>query len=179
MHTVLEYGSLVLSLHDGGLQVENNNSCLTQYWYPNFCIDMNIAALFYQYIDIVDTDDSSKAIPRGKIFGSARIRTQNSCVTVDHSNHVAKELTQQRGCYEWHCHYTLPPFISWEPGINRSYRHTTEYSPLPLSEASPGVSELLLTPLKQFQGEKSLGPPGFEPRTPAWQSTILTMSLKS
>ena len=40
----------------------------------------------------------TKAIPKGKIFGSARIRTQNSCVTVDHSNHVAKELTQQRGC---------------------------------------------------------------------------------
>ena len=35
---------------------------------------------------------------KGKIFGSARIQTQNSCVTVDHSNHVAKELTQQRGC---------------------------------------------------------------------------------
>ena len=35
---------------------------------------------------------------KGKIFGSARIRNQNSCVTVNHSNHVAKELTQQRGC---------------------------------------------------------------------------------
>ena len=35
-----------------------------------------------------------KEIPKGKIFGSARILTQNSCVTVDHSNHVAKELTQ-------------------------------------------------------------------------------------
>ena len=27
-------------------------------------------------------------------------------------------------------------------------------------------------------GENILGPPGFEPRTPAWQSTTLTMSLK-
>ena len=35
---------------------------------------------------------------KGKISGSARIRTQNSCVTVDHSNHIAKELTQQRRC---------------------------------------------------------------------------------
>ena len=32
----------------------------------------------------------SEVIPRGKSFGSARIRT--------HSNHVAKEFTQQRGC---------------------------------------------------------------------------------
>ena len=34
---------------------------------------------------------TSEVIPRGKSFGSASIRTQNSCVTVDHSNHVAKE----------------------------------------------------------------------------------------
>ena len=40
----------------------------------------------------------AEVIPRGKYSGSARIRTQNSCMTVDHSNHVAKELTQQRGC---------------------------------------------------------------------------------
>ena len=42
------------------------------------------------------TAATSEVIPRGK-SGSPRIRTQNSCVTVDNSNHVAKELTQQRG----------------------------------------------------------------------------------
>ena len=36
------------------------------------------------------TSDTIKVIPKGKIFGSAGIRTQNSCVTVDHSDHVAK-----------------------------------------------------------------------------------------
>ena len=41
------------------------------------------------------TAATSEVIPRGKSFGSARIQTQNSCVTVSHSNHVAKELTQQ------------------------------------------------------------------------------------
>ena len=41
-----------------------------------------------------------EVIPRGKCFGSARIQTQNSCVTVNHSNHVAKELTKQLGCKE-------------------------------------------------------------------------------
>ena len=44
------------------------------------------------------TTATSEVIPRGKCFGSARVQTQNSWVTVDHSNHVAKELTQQRGC---------------------------------------------------------------------------------
>ena len=41
--------------------------------------------------------------------------------------------------------------------LQLSYRHTTEYSPLllTLSEAAQGVTELLLTPLKQFQREKS------------------------
>ena len=32
-----------------------------------------------------------EVIPKGKYCESARIQTQNSCVTVDHSNHVAKE----------------------------------------------------------------------------------------
>ena len=50
------------------------------------------------YTDHSPSSLDTKAIPKGNIFGSARIRTQNSCVTVDHSNHVAKELTQQRGC---------------------------------------------------------------------------------
>ena len=50
---------LDLNLHDVGLQRKNNNSCLTQYQYPDFCIDMNIAALFYRYIGIVDNYDSS------------------------------------------------------------------------------------------------------------------------
>ena len=33
--------------------------------------------------------------------------------------------------------------------------------------------------VKQFQSENLLGPPGFEPRTPAWHATTITMSLKS
>ena len=37
------------------------------------------------------TSQTTEVISRGKYSGSARIRTQNSCVTVDHSNHVAKE----------------------------------------------------------------------------------------
>ena len=57
--------------------------------------------IFGDYISFCHQWSNSK----GEIFESARIRTQNSCVTVDHSNHVAKELTQQRGCKEWHCHY--------------------------------------------------------------------------
>ena len=65
-------------------------------------------------------DVNIEVIPRGKSFGSARIRIQNSCVTVDHSYHVANELTKERGCYRGHCHYTLPPFISGEPGINHN-----------------------------------------------------------
>ena len=42
------------------------------------------------------TAATSEVIPsQVKIIGSARIRTQSSCVTVDRSNHdVAKELTQ-------------------------------------------------------------------------------------
>ena len=44
------------------------------------------------------TAATSEVIQRGKYFGSARIRTQKSCVIVNHSNHVAKELNQQRGC---------------------------------------------------------------------------------
>ena len=54
---------------------------------------LRLASLF-----TISTLIAGKAIPRGKIFGFARIRTQNSCVTVDHSNHVAKGLTQKRGC---------------------------------------------------------------------------------
>ena len=51
------------------------------------------------------TAATNKVIQRGKSFGSSRILTQNSCATVDHSNHVAKEFTQQQGCLEWLCPY--------------------------------------------------------------------------
>ena len=38
-----------------------------------------------------------KVIPKGKIFGSARIRTRTPA-RQSTTNHVAKELTQQQGC---------------------------------------------------------------------------------
>ena len=41
-----------------------------------------------------------------------------------------------------------------------------------------GRKEVLFA-VKQFKREISLSLPGFEPRTPAWQSTALNMSLKS
>ena len=60
VHTVLEYGCLVLNLHDVGRKITIHAlPNIDKYRYPNFCIDMNIAALFYRYIDIVDNDDSS------------------------------------------------------------------------------------------------------------------------
>ena len=37
---------------------------IDKYLYPHFCIDMNISALFYRYIDIVDNDDSSISRPK-------------------------------------------------------------------------------------------------------------------
>ena len=95
-----------------------------------------------------------EVIQRGKSFVPARIRTQNSWVTVSHSNHVAKELTQERGCYEWHCHYTLPPLFP-ESGPST----TTVHSPLPLPEANSGTTELPLPPvIEVIQRGKSFGP---------------------
>ena len=89
------------------LEVNENEHKLT------FRADGNVSF----YINYADQEDGKlvgllksvkgfiiEVIPRGKSFGSARIRTQNSYVTVDHSNHVAKELTQQRGCKELSLH---------------------------------------------------------------------------
>ena len=45
------------------------------------------------------------------------------------------------------------PFYFLRGGIKPSYRHTTEFSPLPLPEADSGFTELLLMPFKPFSRE--------------------------